>query len=409
MTPARLRNDESGAILIYVAIAILVLTALSAFVLDYGVMWMSRREAQNAADAGALAGAVARAYDETTDPPAAGGVAEQAAAQAATANLVFQSVPGAVVTWDCPSYVAGTGCVRVDVHRDGTNGSATLPTYFAPLFGISTQATLATATAQAAVANASDCLRPFAIPDKWVELNPTAGTWSSTSVFNRYQMTGKNKGTVLTPADTYTPPTDSGPGSGFTIAADYGSAVTLKFGNPNGSDPISPGWFLPVDIPRAEGPSTGGDRYRENIASCAGLRTAIGDYIPTETGAKIGPTKQGIGLLIAQDPNATWNTTTKTVDNSCAPGCAAQSPRIIALPVFNPDTFQYSNATNNWTACPGGGTCVRIVNILGFFVQSISGSGDVSGYLVNVPGELESGSPSLSGASSFSKVITLVR
>lgn len=403
-------RSESGAILIHVGLAILVLTALSAFVLDYGVMWMSRRQAQNAADAGALAGAIARAYDETADPPAAGGVAEQAATQAAVTNLVFQQPPAAVVTWDCPSFVTGGGCVRVDVHRDGTNSSATLPTFFAPLFGASTQAVHATATAQAAVANASDCLRPFAIGDKWIEQRPVAGPWDTTAEYSHYQMNGPNRGQPLgPPVDVYTRPTTSGAGTGFTLQNDYGMPVTLKFGNPNGNDPIQPGWFLPVNIPRASGPSTGGDKYRENIASCAGVATGIDEYLPTETGAMIGPTSQGIELLIAQDPSATWNPTTQTIDGSCAPTCAPQSPRIIALPVFDTDQFQLSKANNDWSHCPSGGSCIQIVNILGFFVQEITGGGNVNGYLVTVPGTLKSGSGSISGASSFSKVITLVR
>src|SRR5206468_4796273 len=60
---------ERGAILIQVAISIMALTAFSAFVVDYGVLWVARGQAQNAADAGALAGAIALAYDDTTYPP----------------------------------------------------------------------------------------------------------------------------------------------------------------------------------------------------------------------------------------------------------------------------------------------------------------------------------------------------
>ena len=56
-TCTRLRDDR-GAIIIHVAFALLALLAFSAFVVDMGVMWVSRRQAQNAADAGALAGAV---------------------------------------------------------------------------------------------------------------------------------------------------------------------------------------------------------------------------------------------------------------------------------------------------------------------------------------------------------------
>ena len=61
-THARLR-DARGAIIIHVAIALLALIAFSAFVVDMGAMWVSRGHAQNAADAGALAGAVALMKD----------------------------------------------------------------------------------------------------------------------------------------------------------------------------------------------------------------------------------------------------------------------------------------------------------------------------------------------------------
>src|SRR5213083_2374446 len=64
-------TPERGAILIQVAISILALTAFAAFVVDYGVLWVARGQAQNAADAGALAGAIAMSYDDTTYPPTA--------------------------------------------------------------------------------------------------------------------------------------------------------------------------------------------------------------------------------------------------------------------------------------------------------------------------------------------------
>jgi Flp pilus assembly protein TadG len=38
-------RSERGAALIHVGIAMFVLVAMSAFVLDFGVMWMARRQA----------------------------------------------------------------------------------------------------------------------------------------------------------------------------------------------------------------------------------------------------------------------------------------------------------------------------------------------------------------------------
>ena len=50
------RTSERGAIVIQVAVALLILLAFTAFILDYGVMWASRGQAQTAADSGALGG-----------------------------------------------------------------------------------------------------------------------------------------------------------------------------------------------------------------------------------------------------------------------------------------------------------------------------------------------------------------
>ena len=64
---ARVRTDVRGAILVHVAVALLMLAALSAFAIDFGLFSWSRGQAQNAADAGAMAGAAALAFDNATD------------------------------------------------------------------------------------------------------------------------------------------------------------------------------------------------------------------------------------------------------------------------------------------------------------------------------------------------------
>jgi hypothetical protein len=71
-------------------------------------------------------------------------------------------------------------------------------------------------------------------------------------------------------------------------------------------------------------PDTGGARYSANIAGCNGLPVEDGDLLPTESGAKIGPTNMGIADLIAQDPVRTG--VRSKIQGSCAPGCAAFSP-----------------------------------------------------------------------------------
>src|SRR4029453_1020557 len=134
----RVVRDEQGAVLVQVAMAMLVLTAMATFVVDHGVLWVGRGQAQNAADAGALSGAIARAYDELTDPPASNGKAFSSAMGAALANNVWTAAPPHQVWWACPPGVAGK-CVRVYVYRNGEFGSTPLPTIFGKLLNISSQ------------------------------------------------------------------------------------------------------------------------------------------------------------------------------------------------------------------------------------------------------------------------------
>src|ERR1700680_3239307 len=91
--------DDSGAILVHVALAIIVLLAFSTLVADYGVLWASRRQAQNSADAAALAGAVALTYDNPTDLSSTG-PAKQSALYVAQQNLVWGQAPSVQTATD---------------------------------------------------------------------------------------------------------------------------------------------------------------------------------------------------------------------------------------------------------------------------------------------------------------------
>lgn len=398
----RAAADESGVILIQVAIMLLVLAALGTYVIDYGVLWLSRGQAQNAADAGALSGAVARAYDDFTDPPAAGGPAALAAIAVAQLNVVWTEAPATVVTWTCPAGVAGR-CVRMDVYRDGSFGSTALPTFFGPLLGVTTQGVRATATARVMVGNASNCMRPWAVADKWIHVvNPV-------NRFDKWIKQGSNV-VATNPQDNYTPPGASSAGTGYTLQADLGTRLTLKPGSSSSSsEAIIPGWFLAISLPDGDGGySSGGSEYREAIGSCVGQPVRIGEYLPVETGSMTGPTSQGFNDLVALDPLATWNASSKAVKNSCAPACAEISPRIVPVPVFDMDEFQRHRLDGNWSSCPTGGRCVRVVNILGFFVASLSGK-NVIGYLSTYPAEFVAGAPTVHNAAGFLRSVHLVR
>ena len=75
----------------------------------------------------------------------------------------------------------------------------------------------------------------------------------------------------------------------------------------------------------------------------------------------VGPTKQGVDDLVAKDPGASFNTSTKTIQGSCAPGvCGTMSPRIVPVVLFDVDSF--------FAGTPNGKTSVTISNIMGMLI-----------------------------------------
>src|SRR4051812_25332037 len=333
-------RDERGAVLVHVALAMLTLIAFSALAIDYGALLGARRQAQNAADAAALAGASSLAFDDPDDIPRA----QAAAAATGIANPVLGAAPSIDLTKTpadvrlipCPPGAPGLPdtCIRADVYRSAARANA-LPTFFAQIMGITSQDVRATATAQVETGNAAECLKPWAIGDKWRENwesgTANTGPWTPVSTFDKYQKQGNNwvpDPSVTTP-DVYVAPSATDPGTGFTPfdangdpTAEFGLQLVLKVGS--AQNVLSAGWFQAVDLPNPDGsPSSGGADYRNYIANCTTRVFKIGDSIPVETGNMVGPTGQGVGDLVAKDPGASWNASTHAVQGSCAPGTCA--------------------------------------------------------------------------------------
>jgi hypothetical protein len=372
-----------GAILIQAGIAIFVLMGLTAFVIDYGVLWLSRRQAQNAADAGALAGAVARAFDETANPPSGGGPAEKSAKLAAQANNVWGDAPVANVTWACPSFAAGGRCVQVDVFQDGTNGSKPLPVFFAHAFsGVTSQGVKATASAIVETANASNTLRPWMIPDRF-----SGPDWGPS------HCGPPDRSFVRT--DTYTAPTDTSPGTGYVAMGttnEIGCELVLNWGDPRLA--LGRSNYYEVDLAGGVG------AYMNNIVNGAGVTYKIGDQLQTLPPAqRFGSTLAGVTQLLNRDRAAYWNGT--RVVNSCAPGCAPLSPRIVPIALFSPLEFFNANRST-------GQFSLTIVNILGLFLTDVNGTGTVTGRIVTDQGELFAGS-TVGDQSAFNVTPALIR
>ena len=370
MQPGQInRSSERGAMLVHVALGLLMLTALSAFAVDWGLFWVGRREAQNSADAAALAGAVALAYDDPDDFSETG-PAKRAAKTIADRNLVFAQAPDVNPATDitfppCPDDGTST-CVRADVYRNVARGNP-LPVFFGSLVGLLNQGVRATAIAKAAASNASSCMKPWIIPDKWQEHAPVnPGVWDPvTSTFDTTSGNGRNRQPLPNP-DQYRPPTDPNM-TGFRASGtpnDIGLELTLKAPQPSqqtGGGAVGPGWVYPV---RLDEDAPGGNVYMNDIQHCSGKVVRIGDILRNETGIMIGPTMHGVDPLLAADSGAHWvdpdgpGGTPGRIEGSCMDSASCSgpyapsptvSPRVFVIPVFSPATYsQDPGAADTW-------------------------------------------------------------
>ena len=475
MTPKL--SSERGAILIQVAVASIVLIAFSMFVVDYGVMWVSRGQAQNAADSGALAGAIALAFDDF-DNRADDGPAKVAAQQFALRNKVFGEDPDVKVASDIifydddptkfPAVCADDTCIRVDVYRtdrttDGIVRSNPLPMWFGQLVGLNTQGVRATATAQIFAGNASECVKPWVIADRWSEGTPSppAAVWDQTSHYSLVT-DGEPDPDDATYWDTYVPPSvdDDGnfvAGTGFGAAddngvlVDYGYQFILRMANPGGGSTLgirSPGWVMTINLPADANTGTGTSADLDVIRDCTTALVAVADPDdPCDEPSSDLPDEDGqiIMTCLGVSPGNAWNPQEGALEEWIGPddiddewladgegdcmnakGCPSNSSskRIIPLALFDPAHYAASGAT-------GSTGVVKVVNILGFFIEGTCGGGtpidsatfvkepyldcsdsgpanDLIGRLVTIPGVHVEGAGTV-GPASFTKVIRLIR
>jgi Flp pilus assembly protein TadG len=425
-------SNQRGAVLIQVAVAMLALLALSSFVFDYGVMWVSRGQAQNSADAGALSGAISLAFNSPTDQAAA----RARAIAMAQDNKVWNQAPSVTdpdVTFPpCPPGIPGPQdqCVKVNVFRNQARANA-LPTFFAKLAGVVNQGTLATATAQVVTGDTTACLRPWAVVDRWNEFGPEGPQPLPTSTFDKYS-TGQGSNPPQE-NDVYIPPSEAGPGTGYSLPADRGRQFGIKMG-PSGGNEISSGWFRTLDLPRADTTQLGNNTVQNNILTCNGMPASFASpatvcpaSIPNnwtdtaywaahgcyrvQTGATVGSTRNSIEALMALDPSARWSNGDIAGSRFDPP---SGSPRVVPVGVMDIDWYLSQDPTGN-------NGVLRMVNIFGFFIE---GMGDVDrntgaitlaangqsviGRVMTIPAT-QTGNATLPGNASFLVTVRLVR
>lgn len=355
-----------GAILVQVALMLVGLTAFSAFIVDYGVLWTARRQVQNAADAAALAAAISLAFDAPGDQARA-----RANAQTAVAENPVWGAPASMTADDitfapCPTGSVGTGtCVRVEAFRDRANGNE-LPTIFASLVGVDHQGVRATATAQVLYGNTSDCVRPIAIPDRWIEQRNNQGPpgWDPLDTFENARGGGA--------PDFYIWPGDPGEnGTGYSRTAvpgnpgDFGREVRfapqLALNLPVGGER-----FVPVRVtPGASGPAD----FEHDLATCPATVVQPLDRLFVELADTSVPTRQAVNTILAEDPTATWDAGMNGGRGGVSGGCMSSgtctvSPRIIPIAAFDPQ---------HWDARSQGSPSgyVVVTRVLGLFLERL--------------------------------------
>src|SRR5262245_7736803 len=345
-------KSEKGATMIFVALVMLVLIGAAALAIDAGVLYTARTQCQNAADSGALACGGHMLMFNTLNA----GVAAKASAKGveyANYNQVL-STPVAINNGDVVVDLTAKTC-RVCVPRTEARGNP-VPTFFARIWRDSVDVS-ACATAEVILGQSVACLKPWALPDAFVDANGN-GQYDAGEDYE--------KGTTSY-ATAYR-------NNGF----DIGVQLIVKQANPNGT--VAPGQFNPIDLPIPNSPDTGADRYRENIASCNSSTVNIGDTLWTQNGNMVGPTKQGVLDLIAQDPGAKWDSANKEISGSKYGPTG--SPRIIRIPFYDPRS-PFTSGKQSFV----------VTNIASLFLEDISGNGTVTARVLPTSGIGQGGSP----------------
>ena len=205
--PARLRRlvgNERGAVLYMVALMATLFLGIAAMAIDYGVWFVGRSEAQRAAEAGAHAGAEYLMLSPGDEPGA-----RAQTEQFAEANVIRGVVPDVFPDQDI-DIILDSQKVRVRVQRSDARGNP-VGTFFARAMGIDQVDIGAAAAAQAWPGVATDCILPFATPDRWMKYDPVTSTWRLSEFGDVWQ--GEAEGGI----DYYVPgPAPAGTGYSMT-------------------------------------------------------------------------------------------------------------------------------------------------------------------------------------------------
>src|SRR6185437_6296368 len=357
------RDKQRGATLLLAAASLLLLLAMAGFAIDALTLYVSRTDAQRAADAAALAGAkIFVSSGCTTSANCTTGstqtLVKQAAEGAGAQNKVFGQY-ASIADSDITFPVSPTGdlhdpMVQVNVHR-------VVPTLFmgalSRMLGNNVTGVTVAAIATAEAFNPTGSNTPFA--------------------------TGCIKPWLMPNCDE----NHSSPGNGACPGQAYviqnGQVANPTWYNGGAGGIIGEPWALHINALPSQyndisftGASSSGQVYKNDIESCApDAALACGGTVWTITGNKVGPTKQGANNLIG-GPNGQDSIDTSTPppfnisagsNNPYYPQGTqniTQSSSIITVPVYG----------GTGQLCPGN-SCAQqtVIGFMQLFVTDVAG------------------------------------
>jgi len=420
----RSRSAQRGATLIFIAAGLFMVLAVAGLAIDLGGLYVARSEAQQAADAAALAGAQVFVSSGFTSGLVSQAVVQTLAAQRAAAvgnqNLVADLNPNISSTGfsaSCPPAPNSDGCfnfsfasdprITVIVQRTAARGDG-VPTFFARIFGFQTMDVSAEATAEAYNPTGGSgpqvsavCIKPWLLPncdpDHTVPVGDPRGNSNcpvSGGLASYY--VNPNTMTIVNPG-----PTSSG--------GAIGELITIKPGNPQQA--AAPSQFYPIYLspgsnlsanpcpscasyPGGSGPDSA-DLYRANISCCNETPfTSPQTQIQPITGNMVGPTAQGVDCLIHESSGTGMDilNTTSTPFQFLA---GSNNPLVLNQviqansPISSSDSVVTLPIYDGATLCPGKScpstVTVTMVGLMQLFIKDeTSPQGTVEAYVLNI-------------------------
>lgn len=380
-------DTENGSVLLIVSFGMIMLLAVCAFSIDLANFYLSRAQAQRAADAAALAGATAFVDSGCiTGGCTSGGPQEVLATQQAEAagdqNYIagkLVNIQDSDVTFSYPT--PSEPQVTVFARR-------AVPTFFAKIFGIQTANISASATAEAYTPSGGGnspigpaCLKPFLIPNCDPD-HATSPMNSSCGSTPEGYFIDPNNGAVLNP--------------GAYSAGIQGETWRLH----SNAGPSQ--WYL---VGFTDAPPSSGSALTQHILQCTPGIFSCGTTLVTANGKMVGPVA-AIDTMIGANgygPNQGQDTINTTMGppfqitggmNNPNPALRGQtftdyteSPSVVTLPVYSGG------------ALAPGGSVVRIDGYLQVFIVDANHQGQ-DDYIdvVILNGSSCSGDPSNTGS-----------